>query len=173
MAQDMPCGLLIRELERGDRPALSLIFRRLGDGSRYQRFLGVKNALSTPELRYLTELDHWHRDAVIAWSLSPRTPVGVARYVRSEEFDAAEIAVTVVDAWQRRGVGRLLLLELRERALRAGINRFVATMFRDNKGAVALARSFGPTTSTRKYGGVVELSGSWREAPPMVPCAER
>jgi len=56
-------------------------------------------------------------------------------------------------------------LELRQRALRAGIRRFTATMFRDNKGALALAQWFGPTEAVRRYGGVVELSGSWQAVP--------
>lgn len=158
-------GLLIRELESSDRPALLFMFRRLGERSRYQRFLGVKHALSTLELGYMTNLDHWHREALIAWSLPPRSPIGVARYVRSEDFDLAEVAVTVVDEWQRRGVGRLLVLELRERAMRAGIRRFSATMFRDNPGAMALARCFGPIAAVQRYGAVVELSGSWQPSP--------
>lgn len=157
-----PVGLLIRELTAADRVALALIFRRLGERSRYQRFLGIKTELGAPELDHLTDVDHWHREAVIAWSPVPRAPIGVARYVRCDEFDLAELAITVVDDWQRRGVGGELLLALRERALRAGIHRFAATMLRSNRGALALARRLGPDAAVRTHGGVVELSGSWR-----------
>jgi RimJ/RimL family protein N-acetyltransferase len=157
-------GLLLRELAPADRRALAFIFRHLGETSRYQRFLGVKHQFSAHELDHLTHVDHWHREALIAFSPSPRTPIGVARYVRCSQFDLAEVAITVVDDWQRRGVGVELLLELRERAFRAGIRRFTATMFRDNRGAIALAHYFGPTAVTMRYGGVVELSGSWHPA---------
>ena len=51
-------------------------------------------------------------------------PIGIARYVRAERFDVAEIAIEVVDAWQRRGVGRTLARELSRRATRAGIRCF-------------------------------------------------
>jgi len=155
-------GLLIRELTPADRIALAFIFRHLGERSRHQRFLGVKTEHSTHELDYLNEVDHWHREALIAWSPPPRAPIAVARYERCDVFDLADVAITVVDSWQRRGVGGELLLALRERALHAGIRRFTATLFRSNRGAVALARRFDLDAAVPKYGGVVELSGSWR-----------
>jgi hypothetical protein len=36
----------------------------------------------------------------------PRTPVGLAEYIRLEQFDVAELAISVNDGWQRRGIGR-------------------------------------------------------------------
>lgn len=157
--------MMIRDVRPPDRAALLYIYRHLGEQSRYQRFLGVRPMPSARDLRYMTDVDHWHREAVTAWSPVPRTPIGVAGYVRCDEFDVAEIAVAVIDEWQRRGVGRQLVLALRERAIRAGIRRFTATTFRDNRGAVALSRLFGPTVATRRYGGVIELSGSWERSP--------
>jgi RimJ/RimL family protein N-acetyltransferase len=137
-----PGRLAIRQLTASDRPALAFVFRRLGDRSRYQRFLGIKTSLSSPELDRLTSVDHWHHEALIACSPTPRTPIGVARYARCEQFDLAELAVTVADDWQRRGVGRTLLTALRAQALHAGIRRFTATLLSDNHGALALAKEF-------------------------------
>lgn len=91
----------------------------------------------------MESLDHWHEQALIAYSPLPRAPVGIARYVRQADFAVAEIAVEVVDEWQRRGVGSALGLALRERALHAGIHRFVATVAMDNTGARALATRLG------------------------------
>lgn len=155
-------GLLIRELTPADRLALVFIFRHLGSASRYQRFLGIKTELSRRELDYLTDVDHWHHEALIAWSPIPRAPIGVARYVRYEDFDLAELAVTVVDGWQRRGVGAALLAALSERASRAGIRRFTATMLHDNVGARSLVRRLDPGAAAGSHGAVLELSGSWR-----------
>jgi RimJ/RimL family protein N-acetyltransferase len=138
------------------------MFSRLGEASRYQRFLAIKPQLTAVDLDFLTDVDHWHREAVIAFSPRPSAPVGVARYVRSRKFDLAEVAVTVVDQWQRRGVGIELMLALRERALRAGIGRFTATVLRENRGALRLARRLGPTCAVDRYGALVELAGSWR-----------
>jgi RimJ/RimL family protein N-acetyltransferase len=137
-------GVVIRELTRSDRPALAFAFRRLGPASRYQRFLHQKNVLTAGELDRLAAVDHWHHQAFIAYSPPPRAPVAVARYVREQDFDTAELAIAVVDAWQRRGLGRTLVLALRDHALRAGIRRFKATLLHENPGAWALAKELGP-----------------------------
>lgn len=161
--------LLIRELTPADRPALLFLFGRLGPQSRYQRFLTGKRELTAADLNQLTNVDHWHHEAVLALSPVPRAPVGVARYVRGQDFDQAEVAVTVVDAWQRRGVGSQLLAALKIRALQAGIRVATASLLRDNRGALALARTLGPWTVRESYGAMIEIQVSW--APPCAPGA--
>lgn len=136
-------GIVIRELTPADRAAVAFSLRRLGDRSRYQRFLRTDSWIPTSELRRLAGVDHWHHEALIAFSPRPRTPIGLVEYVRLEPFDLAELAVTVADGWQRQGVGRELVRALRTRAMAAGIRRFRATIMRGNRGALALARELG------------------------------
>jgi len=133
------------------------MFARLSGESRYRRFLHPKTELSDRELDGLARLDHWHHEGLIAWSPWPRTPIGVARYVRTEQFDCAEVAVTVADAWQRRGLGKALLLVLRERAERAGIRRFTSLILWSNKAGLRLAHQLGPCRQIRSADGIVEL----------------
>jgi hypothetical protein len=53
--------------------------------------------------------------------------VGVSRHVRDRERrDSAEIAVSVLETWQRRGVGKALLHRLADRAQDEGITQFMA-----------------------------------------------
>ena len=80
--------ITIRELEPSDRRALAFTFGRLGERSRYQRYLTPKPSLSARELSRLVSVDHWHHEALIAYSPPPRAPIGIARYVRLDEFDA-------------------------------------------------------------------------------------
>ena len=48
--------------------------------------------------------------------------MGVARFIRlADEPEVAEVAVTVIDAWQRRGLGTLLLEHLTDQARSQGI----------------------------------------------------
>jgi hypothetical protein len=101
-----PAALWIRVLTPADRAAIAFSFGHLGAQARYQRFLGATRSLGARDLDRLASVDHWHREALIAWSLVPRAPVGVAEYVRLEDFDLAEVAIAVVDAWQRQGVGQ-------------------------------------------------------------------
>jgi RimJ/RimL family protein N-acetyltransferase len=152
-----PADIVIAELMPADRAAIAFEFRRLGEQSRYQRFLAIKRELTAVELDRLTNIDHWHHEAVIARSPVPRAPIAIARYVRTDEFDTADIAIEVVDEWQRRGIGMALLLALRDRALGAGIRRFTATTLAGNLGALALIRRLGPYRVTGIDGDVLEI----------------
>ena len=92
-------------------------FARLSAASRQMRFLGVKKELSAAELRYFTDVDHHDHEALGALDHADGRGVGVARYVRdTEDPQAAEIAVTIIDDWQGRGLGTELLAQLSDRA---------------------------------------------------------
>jgi acetyltransferase len=148
---------MIRELTPSDRAAVVFSLAHLGAQSHYQRYLGGRPAASTEELARLVALDHWHHEVLIAFSTHPRVPVGLSEYIRLERFDTAELAISVIDAWQRHGIGIELLLRLRERALAAGIRRFSAMMLRGNRGALALARHLGEVSTQSARGNIVEL----------------
>ncbi len=152
-----PAEIEIRELASSDGPALRYIFSQLSLDSRQQRFLHPKIALSSRELDEFTRLDHWHHEALIASASQPRIPIGVGRYVRSEDFDLAELAITVIDPWQRRGVGTRLLHELRDRARRAGVRRFSVAAMQTNEAALRLAHQLGSCRLLDRSGGVVQL----------------
>jgi acetyltransferase len=149
--------MTIRPLAAADRAAVAFTFRRLGEQSRHQRYLGARKTLSARELEHLVAIDHWHRETLIAFSPRPRAPIGIAEYVRLHDFDTAEIALSVVDAWQRRGVGSALLAALRSRAMAAGIRRATATTLWDNRGARALAQRLGRCRIVDGYENVLEL----------------
>jgi GNAT superfamily N-acetyltransferase len=150
--------LLIREVTRADRAALAFSLRHLGPSSREQRYLSAAPQLWPRELDRLTAVDHWHREALIAFSLVPRVPVGMAEYIRLDSFDVAEVAIAVVDRWQHHGVGHALMAALRSRARAAGVRHFEATLLRANKGALALARSLGECRTVAADGTVLQLT---------------
>ena len=99
---------MIRPIRPDDKGLLSDGLRRLSPQSVQRRFLTPKRSFSRAELRYLTEVDG--RDHVALVAENPCAPtrrlVAVARFVRNnEEPDTAEIAVTVGDSFQGRGLG--------------------------------------------------------------------
>jgi RimJ/RimL family protein N-acetyltransferase len=136
--------VLIRQVRGSDAPLLADGFARLSARSRQQRFLTAKQTLSAAELRFLTEVDHYDHEAIGALSPADGRGVGIARYVRDTgDPEAAEIAVTIADDWQGRGLGTELLAQLSDRARQAGISRFTATTAYGNAAMVRLLRGMG------------------------------
>ena len=137
-------AVLIRQVQAADAPLLADGFARLSDRSRRMRFLARKDGLSAAEVRYFTDVDHRNHEALGAVSRADGRGVGVARYVRdTDDPQAAELAVTVVDDWQGRGLGTELLAELSARARQEGIRRFTALTAADNAAVAGLLRNMG------------------------------
>ena len=148
-------AVLIRQVRSTDAPLLADGFARLSPRSRWMRFLGAKTTLSAAELRYFTEVDHHDHEAIGALSAADERGVGIARYVRdADDPRAAEIAVTVVDDWQGRGLGTELLSWLSDRARQAGIHRFTALVAAENVAVAGLARKLGACLAGRGPGTV-------------------
>ncbi len=125
--------VVIRAVRSIDAGLILDAFRRLSPRSRRLRFHGAKNELSAAEVRYLTDIDHHDHVAIAAVSAPAGRGVGVARFVRSADDPySAEIALTVVDDWQGRGLGSLLLSRLAQRAQDGGVIRLVARTSTDN-----------------------------------------
>ena len=134
---------VIRPRRRGDRPALAAAFERLGEESRYRRFLGPMPSLTERQLRHLTDIDQ--RDHVALAAIDSTTGsgiVGVARFVRLAGDDV-EPALAVVDDWQARGLGTVLLGALVAAARAQGVRRFRAHVVADNAGMLRLLGGVG------------------------------
>src|SRR5215470_10434284 len=147
--------VLIRQIQPADAPLLADGFARLSGKSRRMRFLARKDQLSAAELRYFTDVDHHDHEALGALDQADGRGVGVARYIRdAEDPHAAEIAVTIVDDWQGRGLGTELLARLSDRARSEGIHRFTALVAADNRAMAGLLRNMSATLVGRSPGTV-------------------
>ena len=133
--------VVIRPVRSTDAPLLAEGFARLSARSRQMRFLTGKNELTQAELGYFTQVDHHDHEALAALNADGRG-VGIARYVRDAgDPQAAEIAVTIADDWQGRGLGTVLLAQLTRRARCEGIGRFTALVSADNAAMAGLLRN--------------------------------
>jgi GNAT superfamily N-acetyltransferase len=126
---------LVRDVTAADRDRILKGFERLSDRSRYQRFLGPLHRLTDAQLDHLADVDGIAKAAIAAVDVSApgRPGVGLARYFRlPHDPSTAEAAITVIDDYQRLGIGRILFDRLCEIARRNGISAFVADMLTDN-----------------------------------------
>jgi GNAT superfamily N-acetyltransferase len=137
--------VLIRPIEPEDKALLTAGFEQLSEQSRYRRFLAPVPKLTEAQLTYLTEVDHDAHDALVAVDAdAPWRGYGVARYVRlKDQPDVAEAAVTVIDEYQGRGLGTLLLALLARLAIARGIGRFRAYVLEENRPMRDLLESLG------------------------------
>ena len=146
-------GVLIRPVRSTDAPLLAEGFTRLSATSRWLRFLTAKQELSPAELRYFTDVDHHDHEALGAVDQGDGRGVGIARYVRSTDDPyAADLAVTIVDDWQGRGLGTELLARLSDRALDEGIRRFTALVAAENEVVGRLLRKIRASLVSRDSG---------------------
>ena len=149
--------LNIRQLGPADRERVEDGFHQLSAATVEARFLS--KVKPRPQLfDWLEELDGHSRVALGASHAESGAPLGLARYVRYRNDPvSAELAVTVVDGWQQRGVGTVLLYELARHAAQAGITTFCATAFAGNHGALALAAKLGRLRFGPMRNGVVSF----------------
>ncbi len=148
----------LRQGRPADKELLLRGFERLGEESRYRRFLAPMPELREPMLSYLLDVDHHTHEAIVALDEQSGEGVGVARYVRNDERpDAAEVAVTVIDDWQGRGLGTLLLDVIAARAREEGITTFQAMMLGTNQGMMDVFERLGPVRVVDRESGTVEI----------------
>jgi GNAT superfamily N-acetyltransferase len=158
--------LRVRPIVPADREPLADAFDRLSDRSRRQRFLAPKPRLSARELDYLTDVDHVTHEALVAIDETTGDIVGVGRYATGGAGGAAaDMALAVVDAWQRRGIGHALAVRLVERARANGITRLTGTALADNLLVRALLDRLGFRVRSVSA-GIVEVE---LDVPPARP----
>jgi GNAT superfamily N-acetyltransferase len=103
-------------------------------------------------------------EAMVALDEHVREGLGVAHYVRSpERAGAAEVAPTVIDDWQGRGLGTLLLEVISARARQEGIKTFTALMLAENRTMRDLLDRLGPVRVIDEERGTVEVEETIRD----------
>lgn len=140
--------LTLRPVVPEDQAEVARAIAHLSPETRMRRFLSTVVEPSESVLRYLTCVDQKNHVAIAATVPSPDLKeehgVGIARFVRlKDDPEAAEAAITVVDEWQHRGVGRELLTALAQVAWSRGVRRFRAEVLASNEPIRAILEQVG------------------------------
>ena len=151
--------VIIRPLEPGDGQLVQAVFEGMGEEMRYRRFLGFKAKLSARDLETLTAVNHHGHEALAGLHADTGQPLGIARAIgEPSRPDTAEASVAVIDAWQGRGIGGILLDRLVRRAREVGVRRFTAVLLTNNMAMLHLFERAGAVRITARYGDSFELT---------------
>ena len=145
-ARRLPDGtaVVIRPIHPDDDALECSFINGLSSETRYNRLLSGRR-LTPDEIRRLTRIDYEREMAFIAVIANGRhaIAIGVARYVKDVAGRGAEFAIVVADAWQRKGVGTLLLGMLLAHATATGIEGLHGIRLATNQAMHKLARKLG------------------------------
>jgi acetyltransferase len=153
--------LLLRPIAPEDEPLLHEAVASMSERTVYFRFFSPIKRLSDALAHRLAVVDYQDRFAIVATTHRPNGKeriVGVARYDRARDTDVAEVAVAVIDEFQRRGLGSVLLAELARVAWSHGIKSFQLIVLPENQEMLGLLRKMGWIHKARLNGGVYEIS---------------
>ena len=146
----------IRELSPRDVDAVRELHHGMSPDNLYLRFFGISpSAAEEVAARLCREPDRDHA-ALGAWLADEL--IGIAEYERTDEPDAAEIALAVADRMHNRGVGTLLLEHMVSLARSRGLREFHAETLPQNVAMLRVFACAGLPVHRRATRGVIEVT---------------
>ena len=161
----------VRPIRADDADRLVALHGRLSPTSVYYRFFSVKPRLTDAEVHRFVNVDGRDRVALVA--VLGDEIVAVGRYDRWGGRDEAEVAFTVVDAHQGRGLGAVLLEHLAAVGRVNGLRSFTAQVLPENRAMLSVFRRAGFEVRRSFDGGVVDLEFPIEVTPAVLATLER
>ncbi len=146
----------IRALKPQDRDDLVAAVGRTSSASLYRRFFAVRRHFSETEESFYVNIDFVSHVALVALVDENGQPtiIGGGRYVVGEPGQA-EVAFTVVDKYQGRGLGAALLRHLAVIARQAGLRELVAYVLPDNRALLKVFEKSGLKYTAKREAGSI------------------
>jgi acetyltransferase len=104
----------IRPIRVTDAAMEAEFVRKLSPQTKHYRFFCGVRELSPTQAKLFCEVDGRHSMAFVATAQRNgcETEIGVGRYAPNSKADIREMAVTIADEWQDKGLGKLLVKQL-------------------------------------------------------------
>jgi RimJ/RimL family protein N-acetyltransferase len=151
--------ITIRALRPDDEAQMLEALSRTSPQSLYRRFFGAKKHFSESEKAFFLNVNFTDHTALVATIFrGGRTEImGGARYVEVQS-GIAELAFTVIDEFQGKGVGSALMRHLISLARNASLKRLTADVLTDNAAMINILKKTGLPATTTRTRGVVHVS---------------
>jgi RimJ/RimL family protein N-acetyltransferase len=149
----------IRALSPQDRDDLIAAVSRTSSESLYRRFFAVRRRFTETEESFYLNVDFVSHVALVASIEENGQPtiIGGGRYI-VDEPGRAEVAFTVVDKYQGRGVGAALLRHLAVIARQAGLRELVAYVLADNRAMLKVFEKSGLKYSAKRESNTIKVT---------------
>ena len=145
-----------RPIHPTDEPRTKDLFYALSQETLYYRFMQDIRRVPAKQLMDFVFVDHRKDVAVVG--VVPEADgeqiVAIGRYYLDPTTNRAEVAFTVRDEWQLKGIGKMLLEMLITSAKRNGIGGFTAEVLKDNRVMQAVFHKSGCKVSSHLEGNV-------------------
>ncbi len=143
--------LMLRPVKPTDESALSEMLYSLSAESVKKRYFTHTKTFPHKDVQKLTNVDYEQNLAIVA--VVPGTEgaediVGIAQYFLDPKTLVAEVAFIVLDEWQDKGMGSVLLDYLTRVATDRGVRKFYATVLPINKSMLQLFYNSGYSVNT-------------------------
>lgn len=146
----------IRAVSLEDGELLRRMFSRLSIESIYRRF--HMPYPSVPEWAVALFMGEHESQGKYLVAAAENEIVGHAMYTTSsEDGRSADIGIIVEDEWQRRGIGKLLLLKLAVAARRRRIEAFTGVVLAENRAMMRLITAVFTGVRSTVRGGQYEI----------------
>jgi RimJ/RimL family protein N-acetyltransferase len=148
----------IRALRPDDRTRLIAAIGRTGTDSLFRRFFAVKRSFTEQEIEFFLNVDFVGHVALVAVTEENGQPeiVGGGRYVVLQP-GTAELAFAVIDQYQQKGIGTVLMSHLISIARESGLKELVAEVLPDNTPMLKVFRSSGLPIDIQRQSGAVHV----------------
>ena len=132
--------VFIRAIKPEDGPAMIRLFYNLSPETIFQRFGRALKSMPPDLLSRFTQIDYDREMALVMFPRGSEDIAAVGRIVIRPNETEADLGMTVADAWQGRGLGKLLAGRLLSIARERKMKKVLGVITRDNPVMIAMAR---------------------------------
>jgi acyl-CoA hydrolase/GNAT superfamily N-acetyltransferase len=151
--------VFIRPIRPEDEPMMKEMFYSFSERTRYLRFHGPMKSFPHARLQVFCNVDYDQEMTLIGVVGQPgeEDVVSLGCYIHDQGTNTAEVAFSVRDDWQNKGLGSILFRKLVEIGRERGVDIFHAEVLTENLPMLNVFHHSGCTVSTQAESGVVHV----------------